>query len=59
MMIIRHYQILQANFLSKKKYQFLEMLNFLVERCRGDRINLKNEISKIEAFILNKKNICK
>ena len=36
-----------------------EMLNLLIERCRGDRINLKNEMSKIENFILNKKkNIC-
>ena len=34
-----------------------EMLNLLVERCRGDRINLKNEISKIEAFMLNKNKI--
>ena len=31
------------------------MLNLLVERCRGDRINLKNELSKIESFALNKK----
>ena len=34
-----------------------EMLNLLVERCRGDRINLKNEISKIENFMINKKKI--
>ena len=34
-----------------------EMLNLLIERCRGDRINLKNEMSKIENFILNKKKI--
>ena len=33
------------------------MLNLLVERCRGDRINLKNEIAKIEAYIINKKKI--
>jgi DNA polymerase III, delta subunit len=31
-----------------------EVLNHLIERCRGDRINLKNEISKIEAFLKGK-----
>ena len=30
------------------------MLNLLVERCRGDRINLKNELSKIESFMIGK-----
>ena len=34
-----------------------EILNHLVERCRGDRINLKNEMSKIEAFLKGKKKI--
>ena len=34
-----------------------EVLNHLVERCRGDRINLKNEISKIETFLKGKKKI--
>ena len=34
-----------------------EMINLLVDRCRGDRINLKNELSKIEAFVTNKKKI--
>ena len=34
-----------------------EILNLLVERCRGDRINLKNEISKIESFLKDKKKI--
>ena len=32
-----------------------EILNHLVVRCRGDRINLKNEMSKIEAFLKGKK----
>ena len=27
-----------------------EILNLIVERCRGDRINLKNELSKIENY---------
>ena len=34
-----------------------EMLNLLVERCRGDRINLNNELSKIESFMIGKNKI--
>ncbi len=34
-----------------------EMLNLLIERCRGDRINLKNELSKIESFMIGKNKI--
>ena len=26
------------------------MINLLVERCRGDRENLNNELEKIESF---------
>ena len=49
-----------SKFFSEKKkipISIKEMLNFLVERCRGDRINLNNEISKIENFISDKKKI--
>ena len=34
-----------------------EIINLLVERCRGDRNNLKNELYKIELFLKDKKNI--
>ena len=34
-----------------------QLINVLIERCRGDRKNLNNELSKIESFTLNKKNI--
>ncbi len=34
-----------------------ESLNLLVERSMGDRQNLKNELSKINSFIVNKKKI--
>ena len=34
-----------------------EITNLLVERCRGDRNNLKNELSKIELFLKDKKHI--
>ena len=34
-----------------------QMINIIVERASGDRINLKHELSKIENFTLNKKKI--
>tara|TARA_Y100000591_G_scaffold328841_1_gene356197 strand:+ start:298 stop:1290 length:993 start_codon:yes stop_codon:yes gene_type:complete len=34
-----------------------ETINVFVERCRGNRENLNNELSKIESFTKNKKNI--
>ena len=47
-----------SKFFSGKKIPISrEILNLLVERCRGDRINLKNEISKIENFLIDKKTI--
>ena len=47
-----------SKFFAEKKIPISrEILNLLVERCRGDRINLKNEISKIENFLIDKKTI--
>jgi DNA polymerase III subunit delta len=34
-----------------------QLINVLIERSRGDRKNLNNELLKIENFLLNKKNI--
>jgi DNA polymerase III subunit delta len=34
-----------------------QLINIIVERAKGDRINLKNELQKIESFSKNKKNI--
>ena len=34
-----------------------QLINILVERSRGDRKNLNNELAKIESFILNKKSV--
>jgi len=34
-----------------------ESINLIINRCRGDRQNLKNELNKIENFIKNKKKI--
>ena len=34
-----------------------QSINLIVNRCRGDRQNLKNELNKIESFIKNKNKI--
>ena len=34
-----------------------QLINIIIERAKGDRINLKNELQKIESFSKNKKNI--
>jgi DNA polymerase-3 subunit delta len=34
-----------------------QLVNVLIERSRGDRKNLNNELEKIESFVFNKKNI--
>jgi DNA polymerase-3 subunit delta len=34
-----------------------QLINVLIERSRGDRKNLNNELAKIESFLLNKKKI--
>ncbi len=43
---------LANNFFSKNKISISrEVINLLVERSRGDRINLNNELSKIESYL--------
>ena len=50
-------QVVQE-FLRKKNLKLSQQnINIIVERSRGDRINLKNEINKIENFLSNKKSI--
>ncbi len=45
-------------FLKQKKINISPFnINFLVNKCNGDRRNLKNELLKIEMFCLNKRNI--
>ena len=47
-----------SNFFKKKKISISQQtINMLVERTRGDRKNLENELQKIESFIQNKKKI--
>ena len=49
--------IINQFFRNKKIAISQQLINVLIERCRGDRKNLNNELSKIESFSLNKKNI--
>ncbi len=45
-------------FVKAKKISISQQaLNIIVERARGDRINLKNELEKIESFLFNKNKI--
>ena len=49
---------LANNFFREKKISISqETINLLVEKCKGDRENLKNELIKIEIYSKNKKNI--
>ena len=46
------------NFLKEKKILLSnQSINLIVQRCGGDRINLYNELQKIESFSKNKKKI--
>ena len=49
--------IISQFFRDKKIPISQQLINVLIERSRGDRKNLNNELSKIENFLLNKKNI--
>ena len=49
--------IISQFFRDKKIPVSQQLINILIERSRGDRKNLNNELAKIESFSLNKKNI--
>lgn len=50
--------LLVQNFLKQKKIALSQQnINLILERCRGDRINLYNELDKIESFLINKQNV--
>ncbi len=50
--------LLVQNFLKQKKITLSQQnINLILERCRGDRINLYNELNKIENFLITKKNV--
>ena len=50
-------KITLAFFKEKKIPISRQTINLLVERCRGNRQNLNNELIKIENFLISKKNI--
>ena len=46
------------NYLREKKIQISQQtINVIVERCRGDRQNLHNELQKIQSFLIKKKKL--
>ena len=49
--------IISLFFRNKKIAISQQLVNILIERSRGDRKNLYNELDKIESFSLNKKNL--
>jgi DNA polymerase III subunit delta len=49
--------IISIFFRNKKIPISQQLINVLIERSRGDRKNLNNELKKIENFSLNKKNL--
>ena len=49
--------IISLFFRNKKIPVSQQLINILIERSRGDRKNLNNELEKIEAYSLNKKNL--
>ncbi len=50
--------LLAQNFFKEKKINLSSQnINLIVERSKGDRINLKNEMEKIHNYSLNKKSI--
>ena len=49
--------IISLFFRNKKIPISQQLKNVLIERSRGDRKNLNNELEKIEAYLLNKKNL--
>ena len=49
--------IISQFFRNKKIPISQQLINILIERSRGDRKNLNNELIKVENFSLNKKNI--
>ncbi len=49
--------IISQFFRNKKIPISQQLINILIERSRGDRKNLNNELAKIESFVINKRKI--
>tara|TARA_Y100000389_G_C17406478_1_gene488369 strand:+ start:265 stop:1254 length:990 start_codon:yes stop_codon:yes gene_type:complete len=55
---IQSLNLLTTNFLKEKKISLSQQnINLITERCRGDRINLYNELQKIHNYSLSNKKI--
>ena len=55
---IQSLNLIASNFLREKKISLSQQnINLITERCRGDRINLHNELQKIQNYSLSKKTI--
>ncbi len=55
---IQSLNLIASNFLREKKISLSQQnINLIIERCRGDRINLHNELQKIQNYSLSKKTI--
>lgn len=54
----RSLNLIAQNFLREKKILLSQQnINLIIDRCSGDRINLYNELQKIESFSRSKKQI--
>ena len=55
---IQTLSVIASSFFKQKKIQISQQtINMIVERSRGDRRNLQNELNKIESFMINKSKI--
>ena len=54
----RTLNLIASNFLKKNKISISsEALNLIIERAMGSRVNLENELKKIEMYLIDKKKI--
>ena len=50
--------LITRNFLKEKKINLSQQnINFIIEKCRGSRISLSNELNKLESFSITRKEI--
>ena len=51
--MIKHLIKLAYNFLKEKNIQYVvSNINLIINKCNGDRGNLKNELKKIKIFLI-------
>ena len=58
--ILQTLLLITKNFLKEKKINLSQQnINFIIDKCRGSRISLSNELNKIHSFSLTKKKLNK